>query len=374
MAAPRSARSLGSAPIVSPDSRYVAFVGLGGKETTGKLYVRDRGSPGDMIQVPGTENASYPFWSPDSASIGFFARGRLMTVAWQGGAPVAVAEQTLFPFGGSWGRSGAVIFAPDVIMSGLHRVAAAGQTAEPTTIVDLSLGDTSHCWPVFLPDGVHFLYFLRSTRDERRGVYIGRVDRPAPRRDPLLLRTDSNVVYVPVPGVAEGALLYVVDGRVEARRFDPTTMRLIGDVRTIAGVLAAGATLAQPAMLSASADLLVFAESTVPYGNRLEVVDRWNEPPRTRFWPERSSNATHACLPTGDGSRTCPTRQVDRKCRFAASSGPRNGSSSRARAGISRCGEVTAPSCSSSILKDSCRAYRSTGAATSAPASDCRRS
>jgi serine/threonine protein kinase len=312
-----SGMALGSAPIVSPNSRYVTFVGVEGKGTAGRLYVRDRGSPDDMIQVPGTENASHPFWSPDSASIGFFARGRLMTVAWQGGAPIAVAEQTLFPFGGSWGRSGAIVFAPDVILSGLRRIAAAGQTAEPATIVALSVGDTSHCWPVFLPDGVHFLYFVRSARDERRGVYIGRVDKPAALPDTLLLRTDSNVVYVPLPGAAEGVLLYVVDGRLEARRFDPTTMRLSGDVRTMAGVLAAGATLTQPAMLSASADILVFAESTVPYGNRLEVVDRrgtrlrrWDQP-EAQNWPRLSPDGQLLARQRVDPLRNTPDLWVE---------------------------------------------------------------
>jgi hypothetical protein len=231
--------SLGSAPIVSPDGRRVAFVGV--EEQTEpsrrRLYVRDRASR-EPVLLPGTDGAMHPLWSPDGTTLAFFAGGHLRKVAWQGGAPVTVTSQTPFPFGGTWGPSGTFVFAPDVIMSGLRRVAAAGDQLEQATLLDTSLGETAHAWPTFLPDGVHFLYFVRSTLDERRGVYLARIDTPAARPESLVLRSDSNAVYVPFPGTNEGALLYVVDGRVEARRFDPDTRRFAGDARTLADVSA----------------------------------------------------------------------------------------------------------------------------------------
>ena len=187
---------LGSAPVVSPDSRHIAFVG--NDDSGSRLYVRDRGSAAP-VTIPGTESAQHPFWSPDSASLGFFARGRLMKVAWKGGAPVPLADEARFPFGGTWSPSGTIVFAPDVIMAGLRRVGSGGGTAGQATLLDISLGDTSHSWPVFLPDGVHYLYFVRSAQDERRGVYLGRIDAPASAAGSLLLRSDSNAVHVPLP-------------------------------------------------------------------------------------------------------------------------------------------------------------------------------
>jgi serine/threonine protein kinase len=310
--------ALGSAPMVSPDSRHIAFVGIGGKDTTGaRIYIRDRGSPEDVIPIPGTENASHPFWSPDGRSLGFFASGRLMKVVWQGGAPVPLADQAFFPFGASWSRSGVIVFAPDVIMAGLRRVSATAQAVEEATLLDATLGDTSHSWPVFLPDGAHFLYFVRSAQDERRGIYIGRADRSAAGTGAPLLRCDSNVVYVPLPGRDQGVLLYVVDGRVEARRFDASTMKLAGDARTIAGVSVAGIGLTQPAMLSASPDMLVFAASTVPYGNRLEVVDRsgnrlriWDEP-EAQNWPRLSPDGQLLARQRVDPLRNTPDLWVE---------------------------------------------------------------
>jgi Tol biopolymer transport system component len=309
--------ALGSAPVVSPDSRFVAFVGVGGKDGTGsRLYVRDLGSPDGVIAVPGTEGAQHPFWSPDAASLGFFSRGRLFKIAWPGGAPVPLAEQALFPFGGAWSRSGEILFAPDVIMAGLRRVEANGEVKE-ATLLDLALGDTSHAWPVVLPDGGHFLYFVRSAQDERRGVYVGRIDGPTTRAASMLLSTDSNVVYVPLPGTDGGVLLYVVDGRVEARHFDARAMRLEGDARTLAGVSAAGTTVSQSAMLSASTDMLVFATSTVPYGNRLEVVDRsgqrlrvWEEP-EAQNWPRLSPDGQLLARQRVDPLRNTPDVWVE---------------------------------------------------------------
>jgi serine/threonine protein kinase/Tol biopolymer transport system component len=286
---------LGSAPAVSPDSRYIAFVGR--DASGGRLYVRDLGSPA-AEPIPGTEHAQQPFWSPDSASIGYFAKGRLMKVAWPGGAPVPLSDAAPFPFGGTWSRSGTIVFGPDVIMAGLRRVGTGGGATEQATRLDVSSGDTSHTWPVFLPDGIHFLYFVRSEHDERRGVYLGRLDDPVSAAGSLLLRSDSNVVYVPLPDTAaEGVLLCSVDNRVEARRFDARALRLAGNAGTIAGLSAAGTTLTQPAMLSASSDVLVFAASTIPYGNRIEAVDRQGR--RVRLWNDREAQNWPRLSPDG---------------------------------------------------------------------------
>jgi eukaryotic-like serine/threonine-protein kinase len=307
-----SGMALGSAPVVSPDGRYIAFVGR--REGGSQLYVRDRGAV-DAVPIPGSEGSAHPFWSPDSTSLGFFAGERLMKVAWKGGAPVALAE-ALFPFGGTSNPAGTIVFAPDVILTGLFRVGARGEAVEQATLLDPSLGDTSHLWPVFLPDGVHFLYFVRSAQDERRGLYIGRIDRPAAHAGTLLLRSDSNAVYVPLPGTPEGVLLYVVNGRIEARRFDSGTLNFVGDARAI-GLSAAGTTLTQPAMLSASADVLAFAASTVPYGNRLEAVDRkgqrlrlWDEP-EAQNWPRVSPDGRYLARQRVDELRNTPDVWVE---------------------------------------------------------------
>jgi Tol biopolymer transport system component len=304
---------LASAPMVSPDGRRIAFTGTDG--TNSRLFVRALAAR-NAIDVPGTEGASRPFWSPDGATLGFFARGQLMKVTWPGGATVGIAAAPQ-PYGGTWNPSGFILFAPDVILAGLHRVPATGGTAEAATLLDDANGDTAHWWPVFLPDGIHFLYHVRSTRDDRLGIYLGRLDRPASPSGLPLLRSPSNVVFVPpLPDSTEGVLLYVADGRIEARRFDTMRLSVAADAEAL-GLRAGDTTLYHPMLLTASSDVLAFAESGVPSGDRLEAVDRqgarlrlW-ETPEALNWPRLSPDGTRIALQRVDGLRNNPDIWVE---------------------------------------------------------------
>ena len=42
--------------------------------------------------LTGTEGASWPFWSPDSRSLGFFAHGQLKRIDAEGGSPIDICE------------------------------------------------------------------------------------------------------------------------------------------------------------------------------------------------------------------------------------------------------------------------------------------
>ena len=303
---------LDSAPIVSPNSRHVAFVG---KDATGsRLFVRDMGSL-EAVAIAGTEGAKQPFWSPDSTSVGFFARRHLMKVRVTGGAPVAVADAP-DGRGGAWSASDRIVFGPDLIASALHGVPADGDNVEPATLLDHAAGDQSHVWPAFLPDGRHFLYFIGSRLDDRRGVYLGDAGRPALPPGAPLFRSESEAVYAPVPGSTHGALFYVVDGRIQVRRFDNERLRLAGEARTV-GLSGGGRTPYHASMLSASSEMLAFAESAVPFGARLEVVSRdgarlrrWDER-EAQNWPRVSPDGRHLARQRIDAVRSAPDIWVD---------------------------------------------------------------
>jgi Tol biopolymer transport system component len=305
---------LGSAPVVSPDGRQIAFVGR--SDAVRRLYVRERSAP-EAVAIPGTDGASYPFWSPDTNSLGFFAAGRLMKIAWRGGAALPLAESP-FPFGGSWSPSGTIVFAPDVVGNGLLRVSDRGGAVERATVLQQGLGDNAHYWPVFLGDGRHYLYFVRSAQDERRGLYVGRINEPPTPADPFLLRSDSSAAYAPRPGTREGVIVYVVDGRIEARRLDTSTLTLVGDARSL-GLSAAGTTGTKPAMVTASADVLAFAASTIPYGNWIEAVTRRGEHLRSWEdagtqnvnWPRLSPDGKLLASQRVDALRNTPDIWVD---------------------------------------------------------------
>jgi hypothetical protein len=70
---------------LSPDGRRLAFVAAR-RRGASQLWIR----PLDGVQaqpLPGTAGASFPFWSPDSRSIAFFAGGELKKIDTTGGVP-----------------------------------------------------------------------------------------------------------------------------------------------------------------------------------------------------------------------------------------------------------------------------------------------
>ena len=60
---------------ISPDGRLVVYSGRAGDATA--LWLRSSVRSMTPGQLPGTEGGISPFWSPDSASIGFFADRKL---------------------------------------------------------------------------------------------------------------------------------------------------------------------------------------------------------------------------------------------------------------------------------------------------------
>jgi Tol biopolymer transport system component len=237
-----------------------------------------------------------------------------MKVALDGGVPVVLCPAP-DGRGGAWSPSGTIVFSPNLIFEGLARVSAEGGPAEPATLVDFDQGENSHRWPVFLPDGIHFLFHVRAGHEQRRGVYAARVDRPASTPGATLLPSDSEVVFVPTAGPERGVLLAAVDGRLQAWPFDAAALRLGGDPRTVP-VAAGGNTPYHPAMLSASADLLATVATPMPYGWRLGTVARDGRGLRLssrqpQNWPRLAPDGNRIALQVVDPIRGNPDVWVE---------------------------------------------------------------
>jgi Tol biopolymer transport system component len=89
------------------------------------------------------------------------------------------------------------------------------------TKLDASQEENTHRWPQFLPDGRHFLFFVRSRQGASSGEYVGSLDS---KEKKLLLRNLSNVVYA-----APGYLLFVRENTLMAQAFDSKHLSLNGD-------------------------------------------------------------------------------------------------------------------------------------------------
>lgn len=205
---------------LSPDGKWMTFQGLDA-EGGWQLWLR-RTDTGEVRTLAGTEGAEYPFWSPDSRQIGFFRDRKLRTVSVEGGVSVEVCD-VREPRGGSWSSDGVILFTPHW-RDPIYRVPATGGKPEPVTRIDTGRNETTHRWPLFLPDGKHFLYLAGShTADATSGdnaVYLASLDDLTPR---LLLRARSNVVY------AAGHLLFLRGQKLVAQRFDTSSLRLDGE-------------------------------------------------------------------------------------------------------------------------------------------------
>src|SRR5690242_19004817 len=124
--------------------------------------------------LPGTEGAQTPIWSPDGASVAFFADGKLKKIAVSGGQPQTIAPIARFQ-DASWGSSGVFIFRPSN-RQGLFRIAESGGEAAPLTMLNESLGENSHRGVTFLPDGRRFLFTSRFVDAANNTLYLGSLD------------------------------------------------------------------------------------------------------------------------------------------------------------------------------------------------------
>lgn len=157
---PPEGLALSNSIALSPDGRYLAFTAAS-EDGISTIWLRPVASE-EARQLPGTTGALYPFWAPDSRSLGFFANGKLKRLAIEGGPPGVVADAPN-PRGGTWGRDDVIVFTPTG-GSTLHRVSARGGAAVPLTALDPTIPETGHRWPTFMPDGKHLTFLTRSNR------------------------------------------------------------------------------------------------------------------------------------------------------------------------------------------------------------------
>jgi len=212
----------GGHSVISPDGALFAFVGID-TAMNAALYVRPLNSTA-ATKLAGTENAEYPFWSPDNKSIAFFAGGKLKRVDVSGSPPLTVADAPTGR-GGAWSPEGVIVFSPEVSQKDLFIVPASGGTAKPLTDLDSTSGAVPR-FPFFLPDGKHFLFVSmtlnggNTVQREDYQAWVGGIDGSVVS---LPLKGASNMYY------ASGTLLYLRQGTLIGQPFDPETYQFKGE-------------------------------------------------------------------------------------------------------------------------------------------------
>jgi Tol biopolymer transport system component len=257
---------------ISPDGRRLTFVAS--SDGAPRLWLRALDTAA-LSPLAGTEGASYPFWSPDGRSIGFFASGKLKTIEVAGGSPRTLAEG-VEGRGGTWSADGVIVFSPG---PGLHfqRISASSGEAAALEI----LGIESPRFPQFLPDGRRFLFFVIGGlgRAQRQGVYLGSLDGSEPRH---LTDSDTRGLYMP-----PGWLLYVRGSALMARPFDTARGEIEGEPVVVADPVGVDANV-YAAAVSVSTTGLVAYRSGGASRRQLAWFDRSGDPAGTVGQPDEN--------------------------------------------------------------------------------------
>jgi Tol biopolymer transport system component len=234
---------------LSPDGRHLVVA------TGGELWLR----PLDAVsfrRLEGIEDATYPFWSPDGAWIGFFASGRLQKVARDGGRPQTICDAPAGR-GAAWAPDGDIVFSTRYGSGGLWRVSAQG--GQPVVAVEHPADAPSEYlrYPQMLPDGRSFLFQRLAPSPDVAGIYVATLDGGKPER--VLAGSDQARFAPAASGGEVGYLLYRRKGTLMAQRFEPGRRRTIGEARQVAESVGTAANTGSGAFTISTNGILAFS-------------------------------------------------------------------------------------------------------------------
>jgi Tol biopolymer transport system component len=216
---------------ISPDGRWLVFV-TAGSDGRYALWLRSLQTL-EPRMLAGSEGATAAFWSPDSRFLAFAAGGKLKKVDISGGPPQPICDTPPVIVGGDWSREGVILLGDPA--GPILQVPASGGTPSPITAIDRSHQENRHMYPVFLPDGRHFLYLRLGVRPESSGLYAGSLDaKPSEQSLKQVLATQISAHYVASTDSSGGRLLFLRDRTLLAQPLDTGRLELTGSAVPVA--------------------------------------------------------------------------------------------------------------------------------------------
>jgi eukaryotic-like serine/threonine-protein kinase len=249
---------------LSPDGRYLVYSAI--HNGVQQLFVRPINSY-DVRPIPGTEGASYPFFSPDGAWIGFLSVGKIRKVSIAGGMATTICEYAGVG-GAAWGSDDTIVFSPSST-DGLFRVPATGGKPYALTTLDRANGESSHRWPQFMPSGKSLLFTIRTGQGwDEYHVAALRLDTGEKR---VVLRGGNMGRFVHT-----GHLLYYREGKILALPFDPARLEITGNApqTVLEAVAETSYTVGAAYSLSSTGSLAYIPAGLRQLDRRLVWVDR----------------------------------------------------------------------------------------------------
>jgi eukaryotic-like serine/threonine-protein kinase len=239
----------------SPDGRWLAIATYRDDKT--RLFLRALDSV-EIRELPGTEGATAPFFSPDGLWVAYFADGKLKRVSTRGGQPITITPAPKAQ-GGAWAADGTLYYSRQSI-GGLWRIPAEGGEPEPVTHPDPGAGEVAHIWPHLLPEGRGLLYTIWSTTFEDSAIAVQRLDGSPARR---LVERAGQPIFVP-----PDRLVFVGAGGLQVAGFDPVRLELTSIPQPLAYPVSVNPTLLLGVHAISPDGALAFRPGTVPVGER----------------------------------------------------------------------------------------------------------
>ena len=299
---------LGGGMALSPDGRRLAFVGTT-RAGQNLLFIRALRDT-KVTPVNGSSDATYPFWSPDSRHVAFFAGNKLKRVDATGGPAQTICEAPNAR-GGAWSSNGTILFG--LVRDSLYQVPAAGGSPAKVTTFDPGKGEADHRWPSFLPDGKRFLFLARAEDPEESVAWLGTLGSAERKR---ITTASAEVRYL------NGHLLFTREKTLLAQGFDLRGAELKGTAQPIAEGISYFVGTAGAAY-TASDSMIVFAQGSERsqltwydvHGKELGTVGEPNEygsislsPDGTRVAVDVNDTARKLDIWIHDLSRSTATR------------------------------------------------------------------
>ena len=204
-----SANNGSSGVIISPDgTRLVYLASVSGSPP--KLLTRRLDQP-KAAELPGTEGANSPFFSPDGQWVGFVTGTRLNKISVEGGAVVPLGDLVNFTAfaGANWGEDGNIVIGQ--FPKGLVSIPSSGGV--PSVVTELAAGEIGHEFPQILQGGKAALFAVYTSPDPDNATIqvVSLVD----RRRKTLVKGGTFPRYLP-----SGHLVYIKKGTLFAIPFD----------------------------------------------------------------------------------------------------------------------------------------------------------
>jgi Tol biopolymer transport system component/predicted Ser/Thr protein kinase len=156
---------------ISPNGEIIAFT-AGDAFGVVRLYTR-RLDGYEINEIKNSIGAYAPFFSPDSASIGFASRGYLVRVPAEGGQAIRLIDTTEDFGGANWGEDDTILYS-EGLGSAIKRVGADGRRYDEVTALVPGDGVYAHVWPQHIP-GTRKVLFTAWTDSSTEGEDGGRI-------------------------------------------------------------------------------------------------------------------------------------------------------------------------------------------------------